>query len=215
MLQLAPNTPTFGMTTTYRQRPPAGRTRDRMTHVTDRTARLRDALKQCAAENDDGLVQILNIEGPQLLGLATRILGRRDLAEDALQDAMVQIWRKAQQFSDTSGSARGWIYAIVRNRCLNILRDGKRLSLMSPEDLATVQEARQSIEPTQDWEILASGSKLQNCLRGLDDKNREAILLAYVGGYSHGEIAAKQDVPLGTTKSWIRRGLTSLKECLA
>lgn len=182
--------------------------------VTDHNQQLHDALHDCRAGRQTGVERIIALEGPQLLGVATRMLGRRDLAEEALQDAMVQVWRKAAQFSDTSGSARGWIYAILRNRCLNILRDGKRISLLSPDELTTLQEARQRSVPAQDWEILAGASKLQTCLRGLEDQARTAILMAYVGGYSHGEIAARQDVPLGTTKSWIRRGLASLKECL-
>ena len=181
----------------------------------DRTKQLQAALRACADGQETGIDQILVLEGPKLLGVAHRMLGRRDLAEEALQDAMVQVWRKAGQFSQGTGSARGWIYAILRNRCLNILRDGKRLSILAPSDLAAVQEARQQVDPVQNWEILSGPTKLQNCLKGLEGQSREAILLAYVGGLTHGEIAAKQDVPLGTTKSWIRRGLTSLKECLS
>ncbi|QPM90893.1 sigma-70 family RNA polymerase sigma factor [Pseudooceanicola algae] len=179
-----------------------------------RATRLRDALFACAAGRNAGLDTILDSEGPQLLGVAHRILGRHDLAEEALQDAMLLIWRKARQFSADSGSARGWIYAILRNRCLNILRDGKRLSLLSPGDLATLQERRQAIVPTEDWEILAAPSRIRDCLKGLDGQSRHIILLAHVAGFSHAEIATRQDVPLGTIKSLIRRGLHALKDCL-
>ncbi len=176
---------------------------------------LRAALFDCAAGREAGLDVIVQSEGRQLLGVAHRMLRRHDLAEEALQDAMVQIWRKAGQFRPETGSARGWIYAILRNRCLNILRDGKRLSLLSPADLAAVQEARQQIVPVEGWEILAGPTKLRDCLEGLDSPSRQTILLAHVAGYSHGEIAAQQDVPLGTVKSLIRRGLIALKECLS
>ena len=187
-------------------------------HTADETARgaaLRQALIDCAAGREAGLDVIVQTEGRQLLGVAHRMLRRHDLAEEALQDAMVQIWRKAAQFQPESGSARGWIYAILRNRCLNILRDGKRLSLLAPSDLAAVQEARQQIVPVEGWEILAGPSKLRDCLHGLDASSRQSILLAHVAGFSHGEIAAKQEVPLGTVKSLIRRGLIALKECLS
>ncbi|MGY9046162.1 hypothetical protein P775_09110 [Puniceibacterium antarcticum] len=181
----------------------------------DRAARLRQALADCAAGQEDGLAVILDIEGGQLLGVAQRILGRADLAEEALQDAMVQVWRKAANHRQSDGSARGWIYAILRNRCLNILRDGRRLSILAPADLALVQEARQQIVPAENWEILSGPGKLRHCLSGLDGQSRQFILLAYVAGFSHGEIAARQDVPLGTAKSLIRRGLSALKECLS
>ncbi|MFX0545372.1 sigma-70 family RNA polymerase sigma factor [Roseovarius sp. S1116L3] len=179
-----------------------------------RADQLKDALAECAAGRQSGVDAILGSEGAQLLGVARRILRRPDLAEEALQDAMVQVWRKAAQFNAEAGSARGWIYAILRNRCLNILRDGKRLSILPPADLATLQEARQNVVPVEDWEILAGPSRIRDCLHGLDGASRHAILLAHVGGCSHAEIAARQEMPLGTIKSLIRRGLTALKECL-
>ena len=180
-----------------------------------RSTLLSRALADCAAGNQAGVDAILESEGRQLLGVAQRILARRDLAEEALQDAMLQVWRKAKQFNASSGSARGWIYAILRNRCLNILRGDKRLSTLAPADLATLQESRQQIVPEEGWEILAGPSRIRDCLGGLDSQSRHAILLAHVAGYSHAEISTRQDVPLGTIKSWIRRGLQALKECLS
>jgi RNA polymerase sigma-70 factor (ECF subfamily) len=168
-----------------------------------------------AAGQQAGINAILDSEGGQLLGIARRMLGRHDLAEDALQDAMVQVWRKAAQFDAQTGSARGWIYAILRNRCLNILRDSKRLSVLSPAELTTLQEHRQQVVPTEGWELLAGKSRLRDCLHTLDGHSRHAILLAHVAGFSHAEISTRQDVPLGTIKSLIRRGLLALKECLS
>lgn len=182
---------------------------------TARSDRLRQALLDCKAGKQSGIDAILDNEGGQLLGVARRMLSRDDLAEEALQDAMVQIWRKAAQFDANDGSARGWIYAILRNRCLNILRDGKRLSVLSPGDLTLLQERRQDIVPTEGWEMLAGQSRLRDCLHGLDGQSRHAILLAHVAGFSHAEISTRQDLPLGTVKSMIRRGLTALKECLS
>ena len=180
-----------------------------------RSDSLHRAIIDCRAGHQSGIDAILDGEGGQLLGVAQRILGRRDLAEEALQDAMVQVWRKAHQYDAQTGSARGWIYAILRNRCLNILRDARRLSVLSPEDLAALQERRQVAVPTEGWEILAGSTRLRDCLHGLDGQSRHAILLAHVAGFSHAEISTRQDVPLGTVKSLIRRGLHALKECLS
>lgn len=177
--------------------------------------KLRDALLACAKNDADGIDTILRLEGARLLGVARRMLGHQALAEDALQDAMVQIWRKAGQFRAEDGSARGWIYAVLRNRCRNILRDGRRLSTLSPQELSRLQEARQDALADDGWEMLPGSSRLRDCLDQLDGKSRHAILLAHVAGYSHGEIAAAKGVPLGTAKSWIRRGLTALRGCLS
>ena len=127
---------------------------------------------------------------------------------------MVLVWRQAGQYNAASGSARVWIYAILRNRCLNILRNGTPVSILSPADLAALKDARRGLVPTEGREILAGPSRIRDCLKGLDGHIRHIILLAHVASFSHVEIATRQDVPLGTIKSLIRRGLQSLKECL-
>lgn len=185
-----------------------------MTSTTDGADAMRSAIEACARQDQSALKHILEVEGGRLLGVAQRMLRRRDLAEEAVQDTFVQIWRKAHQFSAESGSARGWIYAILRNRCLTILRDGQRLSTMEPEDLAAIQDARQYLAASEAWRGLGGGA-LRDCLAQLDQPARQSILLAYVAGFTHGEIAVIQKVPLGTAKSWVRRGLSALKGCLS
>jgi RNA polymerase sigma-70 factor, ECF subfamily len=191
-----------------------GRALDEHDSTAHRADRLRRALIAVAAGQADGIDTILSVEGPLLLGVARRILGRSDLAEEALQDAMLQVWRKAHQWDAGHGSARGWIHAVLRNRCLNILRGDKRLSLMDPADLAVLQDHRQHVVPTEGWEILCAPSRLRDCLHTLDDGSRHAILLAHVAGFTHDEIATRTAAPLGSVKSMIRRGLHNLKECL-
>ncbi|SEM85550.1 RNA polymerase sigma-70 factor, ECF subfamily [Loktanella fryxellensis] len=191
-----------------------GRTLDDHDSTAHRADRLRRALIAVAAGQAYGIDAILATEGPLLLGVARRILGRSDLAEEALQDAMLQVWRKAHQWDAAHGSARGWICAVLRNRCLNMLRDGKRLALMDPADLAVLQDNRQQVVPEEGWEILCAPTRLRDCLHTLDDASRHAILLAHVAGFTHDEIAARTTAPLGSVKSMIRRGLQRLKECL-
>jgi len=171
------------------------------------------ALAGCARGDRSALRRIVDVEGSRLLGVATRMLRRRDLAEEAVQDALVQIWRKAGQFRAGQGSARGWVFAILRNRCLNILRDGARMSHVDADTLRDMQDGRQQASD-QAWDNLGPMA-LRDCLGALDGSSRHAILLAYVGGYSHGEIAALQATPLGTCKSKIRRGLETLRGCLS
>ncbi|QDL91576.1 sigma-70 family RNA polymerase sigma factor [Paroceanicella profunda] len=170
-----------------------------------------EALKRCAAGDQAALRALFSEEAGRMIGIAMRILRRRDLAEEAVQDAFVLIWRKAHTYIPERGSARGWIYTIVRNRALNILRDARRETPTLPEDIDTLREA-DPVAAT--WEGLDEASRLRGCLSALDEVKRRCILMAYVMGYSHGEIAGRLDAPLGTVKAWVRRGLIALRECL-
>ncbi|MFF2324028.1 sigma-70 family RNA polymerase sigma factor [Agrobacterium sp. NPDC058088] len=171
------------------------------------------ALAACAKGDPNALRLIFDREAGRLIAVAERIVKRRELAEEVVQDAFIRIWTHAHQYDAERGSARGWIYAIVRNRALNLLRDGKREHPV--EDAETLRESEQADEVMAAWHKLDRNSRLYDCLGALDETKRRGILMAYIGGYSHGEIAGRLRIPLGTTKSWIRRGLSALRECLA
>ncbi|MGP4667094.1 sigma-70 family RNA polymerase sigma factor [Agrobacterium pusense] len=170
------------------------------------------ALAACAKGDRSALRRIFDQEAGRLIAVAQRIVGRRELAEEVVQEAFIRIWTHAYQYSADRGSARGWIYAIVRNRALNLLRDGKLEH--SVEEVEALQEAEQADAIMGAWHRLDTQSRLHECLGSLDETKRHGILMAYVGGYSHGEIAGRLRVPLGTAKSWIRRGLLTLRECM-
>ncbi|HEU0220896.1 MAG TPA: sigma-70 family RNA polymerase sigma factor [Paracoccaceae bacterium] len=171
-----------------------------------------EAVRACARGDRSALQTLFREEAGRLIGMAMRILRRRELAEEAVQDAFVQIWRHAASFDAAKGSARGWIYAIARNRALTILRDSGREDLMPGEDLDALREADPAASA---WEGLDYSSRLRACLEALDEMKRRCVLLAYVQGLTHGEIAGRLDAPLGTVKAWVRRGLAALRECLA
>ncbi len=97
-----------------------------------------------------------------MLGIAMRILRRRELAEEAVQDAFVQVWRRAATFDATKGSPRGWLSAVVRNRALNILRDGRREELA--EDPSTLDRADDAPDPEAIVEGMSEASRLRQCL---------------------------------------------------
>ncbi|MGF1502103.1 MAG: sigma-70 family RNA polymerase sigma factor [Paracoccaceae bacterium] len=170
-------------------------------------------LKACARGDRAALKRLFAAESAQLTGVALRLLRRRDLAEDAVQDAFVAIWRKAGQYDPARGSARGWIYAILRNRALNMLRDGRRETGVAPDELESLGDQDETL--TRAFERLDEQSALRRCLAALDDRKRRAVLMAYVFGYTHGEIAGRLNAPLGTAKAWLRRGLAALRECLS
>jgi len=146
------------------------------------------------------------------MAVALRITRRRELAEEVLHDAFVQIWRKAATFDAALGSARGWIYTVVRHRALNAVRSSARIVAADEGALVALADAQAGWRAGE-REIDAGA--LAECLGRLDDQKRTCVMLAFVDGYTHEELAQHLDAPLGTVKSWIRRALLALRECLA
>ncbi|MBN2741606.1 MAG: sigma-70 family RNA polymerase sigma factor [Rhodobacteraceae bacterium] len=154
----------------------------------------------------------MTAEGGRMLGVARRMLRRSDLAEDALQESLVLIWRNAHQFDESRGNAKGWIFTILRNRCLSMLRREDREIPVAPE---MIEDTPDHLVLDTAFHRLAERSDLRRCLETLDAGTRQAILSSYVLGHSHGEIAGRMQAPLGSVKSWVRRGLLKLRECLS
>lgn len=171
------------------------------------------ALAACAKGDKNALRLIFDREAGRLVAVAQRIVKRRELAEEVVQESFVRIWTQAHQYRADQGSARGWIYAIVRNRALNLVRDTRRE--LTVEDVEMLRDGEEATEVIAAWQKLDRNSRLYECLGSLEETKRQGILMAYVAGYSHGEIAGRLHIPLGTTKSWIRRGLIALRECMA
>ena len=170
------------------------------------------ALMACAGGDKRALNAIYEAEGPRMLGVAMRILKRRSLAEEAVQDAFVLVWRKAASFDPAKGAAASWLYTVLRNRSLAILRDEGR---SEPTQMPLGQEvADEGESPEEIITRLSDAEALKHCLQKLEPKRRMAITLAYVHGLSHGELAGKLGLPPGIITSWLRRSLLTLRECL-
>lgn len=171
-----------------------------------------EAVLACARGERYALKAIYLRDSQWLFTVALRIVRRRELAEEVLQDAFIKIWTRASTYSPTGGSARGWVYSIVRNQALNAVRTDKD----SPVEAVTEQEGDVNEAPILNSELLqdVDVQAMHICLTHLDDTKRQAIMLAFVSGLSHGEVAKEMNAPLGSVKAWIRRGLIKLKECL-
>lgn len=157
-------------------------------------------LTAIAAHERTALKRLYDLFGARLFGIAYRILGDRALAEDALQEAFVKIWRNAAKYDPARGSAIGWVVIIVRRAAFDI----RPIDLIrEPTDLAAVQPQSEMIHPG-----------LRRALDALPEMHRKALLLMYVYGLTHSELAAAMDAPLGTVKSWVRRGAAALRESL-
>ena len=169
------------------------------------------ALVACSRGEVFALESLYRREHKWLGGVAYRILRDRALAEEALHDAFLQIWQKAHTFDRNLGSGRGWIYTVVRHRALGMLRSlGREVAV---DDIAALADARS--EPAHTHDGRDDAADIDKCLEGLAPERRESILLAFLDGYSHEQISRALETPLGTVKSWIKRGLASLKECLS
>lgn len=172
------------------------------------------ALLACAQGERFALRALYEHEGRWLLGVALRIVRDRAVAEDVLHDAFLQIWSQAGSFEPALGSARGWIYTVVRHAALKAVRDPGRVQLMDAPELAALSDAQQEHHGADADRALDTES-LERCLQRLDEARRACVVHAFVDGYTHEQIAERLGTPLGTVKSWIRRSLASLKECMA
>lgn len=157
---------------------------------------------------------------PLLLGIALRIVRRREIAEEVLHDAFTRIWRGADSF-DPLGAPVGWMVTIVRNRALDLMATHDVARVDSYHD-AIDDDPEGSLDRLFDWSPAAEDSAdaqrfaqwLRQCLGELAAAERQALVLAYEHGLSHGDLAQHLDKPLGTVKTWIRRGLANLRDCV-
>ncbi len=172
-----------------------------------------DLMQRVARGDRAALASLFDAESGRLVAIAQRIVRRRDLAEEVVQEVFVTVWQKAAIFDASKGSARGWLTTIVRNRALNLIRNDARIDFRDSDDLTDLGD-RQG-DALAAYNALSERDALRACLERLDEPKRRAILLCYVTGLNHGEAAATMRAPLGTVKAWIRRGVASLQECLS
>lgn len=165
-----------------------------------------------AAKGDRGAFQRLyRRTSAHLFAAALRILQDRSLAEEAVQEAYLQIWRNAATYRPETAPAQAWMATIARYRALDIKRRQPAVQLSLDENPAIGE-----IIPAAD-QVPGQGHMepmLDECVQRLSEQYRRAILLAYVEGHTHAELARKLAAPLGSVKSWVRRGLMQLRECL-
>lgn len=184
----------------------------------DRNRLLIDLLHACAQGRQAAFQELYSLSSPQLFAALMRILKRRDLAEEALQDAFVSVWRNAASYSADKGAPMTWLLSICRYRALDMLRRERREVSIEPlleqeaEGGALQEFATEAVDASLFTK--AEARALDDCFGRLNEGQRNSLRLAYFDGYTHEEIAANLKSPVGTVKSWVRRGLESLKRCL-
>jgi len=189
-----------------------GRIADPMDAET-RRRQLAAAIARVAAGDRAALRLVYAATSAKLFGVCLRILGDRSEAEDVVQEVYLTVWRKAARFDDSVASPITWLVAIARNRCIDRLRSGHAARASLPIEAAdNVPDAAPSaVERLESGEDQA---RLKHCLEELEDRQSAAIRAAFLDGLTYEELARRTEVPLGTMKSWIRRGLMKLRACL-
>ena len=134
--------------------------------------------------------------------------------DPALQDAFVEIWRKASGFDAERGKAEAWMAVITRNRAIDLVRKRGRGPTFGTGGADDEEWMTALPDPSKPTDGGAEMIALQECLNRLEDQQRDMVLLAYYKGLSREELAAKFETPVNTVKTWLRRGLASLKTCL-
>lgn len=182
-------------------------------NIDTRRARLADRLGKVADGDRSALKDVYELTSAKLMGVILPITRDRDRSEDILQEVYLKVWHRAGRYQAGKGSPITWLCAIARNSAIDGVRKDGRNPETGEETYPEVEDdapdAEEALCNQEDRE------RLQRCLEGLQDDHRKSIRMAYFRGFTYSELAAKLNVPLGTMKSWIRRGLASLKGCLA
>lgn len=149
----------------------------------------------------------------KLFGFAMRILANKELAEEALQDAFVKIWHSADTYHSDKAAVMTWMTAIVRNRCIDMLRATPYEQHLN-EDESFDDWASDDLGPMEKAASRSDTKALLQCMKQLAPLQRQAFALSYFHGLAHEQLAHQLAQPLGTVKTWLRRGLETLKNCM-
>ena len=169
-------------------------------------------MSRIAAGDREALRQLYDATSAKLFGVCLRILSDREESEDVLQDVYVTIWRRADRFDATRASVMTWLSTIARNRSIDRLRARGPMAYAEQVDELEIADGADSAET-----LLSAAddrNKLHGCLSELDERTEKVIRTAFFEGVTYEALAKRMDAPLGTVKSWIRRGLAKLKGCL-
>jgi len=148
----------------------------------------------------------------KLFGVVLRILRRQDLAEEVIQETYVRIWNSAGRFNPAVASPITWMASIARNRAIDVVR--KRTEASIEEEPSAMEVAAESPDPLARREMTEELKRLLECIGRLEPERQKLVLLAYYNGWSREQLAAKFETPVNTVKTWLRRSMMDIRECL-
>lgn len=173
---------------------------------------LAEDLARCARGEQKAFKHLYQLTSSKLFALILRILKDRELAEDCLQQVYIKIWQASSSYNSSKAAPMTWMNTIARNQALDHLRKLNREPQMETEalDLQVDQSSSQEQKMTE----TQNSQQVHRCLRTLNDNQRRCLELSYFDGMTHQNLSNQLEVPIGTVKTWIRRGLMRLKECM-
>lgn len=183
-----------------------------MTAATVASDALPALMSRIAAGDRAALRQLYQATSAKLFAVCLRILSDREESEDVLQEVYVTIWRRADRFDASRASVMTWVSTIARNRAIDRLR--ARGPLARSEPIEDMEIADGSVSAETLLSAADDRKRLNHCLGELDERTATVIRTAFFEGVTYDALARRMDQPLGTVKSWIRRGLAKLKGCL-
>ncbi len=179
-------------------------------------AQLRAWLHGAAHRDRSAFRALYDASSPRLYGLALRILGRRELAEEVLQESFVAIWHHASDYESALSAPMTWMTTIVRNRAFDVLRRTRNDGEADTVDSHALESLPDmAATPAERMQMSSEAQALADCMAALEEKHREVVGMAFFHDLSHNDVAEKLTLPLGTVKTWIRRSLTRLHACLS
>ncbi|NPC58429.1 RNA polymerase sigma factor [Caenimonas soli] len=170
------------------------------------------------ADSEAALRELYDLTSSRLYGVALRVVSNREWAEDVLQEAYLNIWRIAGNYREALSPPMAWMGVIVRSRALDFLRrraSERADSALELDGFVAETVAGDAPDPLDSSQASEHARALHECLRQLEARQREVLSLAYLRDLSHSELAEQLKLPLGTVKTWIRRGLEQLRGCMA
>jgi RNA polymerase sigma-70 factor (ECF subfamily) len=169
-------------------------------------------LAEVAKQDEAAFERLYAATRAKLFGVVLRILQRQDLAEEVLQEAYVKIWKSAGQFNPELSSPITWMVSIARNRAIDVVR--KRGEVSIEEEPSALDVAADTPDPLARREMSEELKQLLECVGRLEPERQKLVLLAYYNGWSRDQLASKFEAPVNTVKTWLRRSMLDIRQCL-
>jgi len=169
-------------------------------------------LNGTAKRSQKDFKMLVQASSPLIFGILVTMLRDRDQARDAMQVTFARVWLRAQTYDPDRGTAEAWMTQIARHHAIDLLRQRKRRAEVQPEEYQEIADPAMTAE--RRLEVRGDLRKMLGCLDTLEPKKAEAVRLCYLQGLSYQQLADRMETPLNTIRTWLRRGLAALRECI-
>jgi len=185
-----------------------------MNDTTTRNEQLKTLLESCASHDQVAFKRLYDTSSSQIYATLVSILQIEAIAEEALQETYMKIWTKADDYKVELGQPLTWMTSIARYHALDVLRKRRIRENKESEWDENISSVELAVNQTGPAQMTEDQDILEQCFGRLSEVQRTCISRAYLEGLTHDELSVSVNSPIGTVKSWIRRGLLALKECI-